>query len=102
VAQVLTDVGPLLGRIIAFERLVSSKLLREEVAAEPPSPPPPAGLREVWRAHPKAPHLRLVTSRMAASDAPKDSLSFDAGAMVRNLAAFVENLRQQRIDSGLS
>src|ERR1700761_855404 len=60
--QMLSDPTPLLGRSIAYERLVGSQLIQED---EPlsgydqnqPSPPPgPPSLR----AHPKAPFLRLV------------------------------------------
>jgi hypothetical protein len=71
VAQALSDVTPLLGRIVAFERLVTSKLLREEESAASSSPPPAS--REVWRAHPRAPHLRLVTSPM--TEPARESLS---------------------------
>ena len=87
VAQVLTDVGPVLGRIIVFERLVTSKLLREEETAAPPSPPPPNG----WRAHPRAPHLRLVTSQIAPAAANDDPLRFDATEIAKNFGGFVEN-----------
>jgi hypothetical protein len=100
VAQLLTDVGPLLGRIIAFERLVTSKLLREEETAGPPSPPPPAA-RDTWRAHPRAPHLRLVTSRMEAADGKDDPLRIDVAEIVKNLGNFVEDLRQNRRDTRL-
>src|SRR5258705_8424343 len=69
VAQVLTDVAPLAGQAIAFERLVPSKLVREEDTGpmKPPSapPPPPPSPRDGWRAHPRAPHLRLVSSRLS-------------------------------------
>lgn len=62
--QMLSDPTPLLGRAIAYERLVGSQLIRE---GEPfpsqdqdlPPPPPPPSLR----AHPKAPYLRLVSSQ---------------------------------------
>jgi len=61
--QILSDASQLLGRPIAFQRLVASQLINED---EPlpsidtlPPPPPPAMLRS----HPKAPHLRLVISQ---------------------------------------
>jgi len=61
VAQVLSDVSSLGGQPINFERLVASKLVHED---EPFShtPRPPAS-QDGGRAHPKAPHLRLVSSR---------------------------------------
>ena len=62
--QMLTNPAPLLGRTIAYERLIASQLIQED---EPlphydqdlPPPPPPVQLR----GHPKAPYLRLVVSR---------------------------------------
>ena len=63
--QLLSDPTPLLGRSIAYERLIASKLIQED---EPlphydqnlPPPPPPASM---LRAHPKAPYLRLVVNQ---------------------------------------
>ena len=70
IVQVLSDIAMLGGRPIAFERLVTSQLVREndpipvhEDTAPPPPPPaiwPPQG---GLRTHPRAPHLRLVVSR---------------------------------------
>ena len=63
--QMLSDPTPLLGRSIAYERLVGSQLVQEDeplpaYEQTPPSPPPgPPSLR----AHPKAPYLRLVVSQ---------------------------------------
>jgi hypothetical protein len=65
--QMLSDPTPLLGRAIAYERLVGSQLIREDEPFTgqdqdhdlPPPPPPPPSLR----AHPKAPYLRLVSSQ---------------------------------------
>jgi len=62
--QMLSDPKPLLGRSIAYQRLIGSQLIQED---EPlakydqnlPPPPPPVQLR----GHPKAPYLRLVVSR---------------------------------------
>jgi hypothetical protein len=60
--QMLSDPTPLLGRSIAYERLVGSQLVQEEpmpVYDQNQPPPPPPSLR----AHPKAPWLRLVVSQ---------------------------------------
>jgi hypothetical protein len=62
--QLLSDQAPLLGRPIAYERLIGSQLIQEGEPMPahehiPPPPPPPAS----WRAHPKAPYLRLVVSQ---------------------------------------
>jgi len=65
--QMLSDPTPLLGRSIAYERLVGSQLIQEDEPMPasyddrdqpPPPPPPPPSLR----AHPKAPYLRLVSN----------------------------------------
>jgi hypothetical protein len=71
VAQVLTDVAPLVGRYITFERLVSSSLVHEDEGRMKEEPPPL--MDGGHRAHPRAPHLRLVASR---SD---DPLRIDLG-----------------------
>jgi hypothetical protein len=62
--QMLGDPAPLLGRAIAYERLVGSQLIQEDEPMPmddrnqpPPPPPPPPSLR----AHPRAPYLRLVS-----------------------------------------
>ena len=60
--QVLSDPTPLLGRAIAYQRLIGSQLIQEDeplpsYSQTPPPPPPPA-----TRSHPKAPWLRLVIS----------------------------------------
>ena len=66
--QMLSDPTPLLGRSIAYERLVGSQIIQEDEPLSacdqdndqpPPPPPPPPSLR----AHPKAPYLRLVVSQ---------------------------------------
>jgi hypothetical protein len=61
--QMLSDPGPLLGRTIAYERLIGSQLIREdeprpEYDQSLPPPPPP-----VARAHSRAPYLRLVVDQ---------------------------------------
>ena len=61
VAQILSDISPLGGRPINFERLVASKLVYEdEPFTHTPRPPSPHDGR---RPRAKAPHLRLVSSR---------------------------------------
>jgi hypothetical protein len=59
--QILGDASALMGRPIAFERLVASQFVRETETGAPPdaAPPSPPSLRN----HAKAPHLRLVVSR---------------------------------------
>jgi hypothetical protein len=61
--QMLSDPTPLLGRSIAYERLVGSQLVQEDepLPAYDQNPPPPAP--PSLRAHPKAPYLRLVVSQ---------------------------------------
>lgn len=84
--QMLSDPAPLLGRTIAYERLIASKLIREDEA--PPSydrnnlPPPPPGA--VLRSHSKAPYLRLVVSQ----DHPNLS-AFGAGDLLQKMFDFV-------------
>jgi hypothetical protein len=102
VAQVLTDVTPLAGQAIRFERLVTSKLVRDEDTGtiNPPSaPPPPPSDHDGWRAHPRAPHLRLVSSRVSM-DANNDPLDIDAGEIVNNLMGFAAKLKSGRADVG--
>jgi hypothetical protein len=64
--QITSDPGQLLGRPIAFERLVGSQIVREDEPLstyDPPPPPPPPSIRPSLHSHPRAPHLRLVVSR---------------------------------------
>jgi hypothetical protein len=86
-AQVLTDVSPLVGRSISFERLVASSLVREDdeinTVELPPPPVPPA--EESWRQHPRAPHLRLVVSRDRAPETPLDPLHLDTRESLRKI-----------------
>lgn len=83
--QMLGDPAPLLGRPIAYERLVGSQLVQEDEPflederddhRPPPSAPPPS-----LRAHPKAPYLRLVVSQ----DSPA-FLNFGSGDLLRQVA----------------
>jgi hypothetical protein len=61
VAQVLSDVSPLAGKPINFERLISSKLVHEDKPFAP-TPRPPS-FPDGGRPHRRAPYLRLVSSR---------------------------------------
>src|SRR6185295_4007154 len=81
VAQILTDIAPLVCRCISFERLVHGSLIREgetQTEQHPPSPPPPPppppppsiGRRSASRGS----HLRLVKNSAA-----EDTLQFDGG-----------------------
>jgi hypothetical protein len=87
--QMLSDPSPLLGRSIAYERLVASQLIQED---EPfvendrndlPPPPPPS-----LRAHPKAPYLRLVVSQ----DGPA-LLNFGSGDLLQTVVEAVTRWR---------
>jgi len=77
--QIMSDAMPLVGRVIAFERLVASQLVREDepLAAFDVPPPPPS---ETARSHPKAPYLRLVVNR----DKPA-TLHFEAEDLVKRM-----------------
>jgi hypothetical protein len=63
--QMLSDSTPLLGRTIAYEKLIGSQLIQEDepMPVSDRNQPPPPPLPPSWRAHPKAPYLRLVVSR---------------------------------------
>ena len=86
-AQVLTDVSPLYGRSISFERLVASSLVREDedisTTELPPPPSPPA--YETWQKHPRAPHLRLVVSRDVDTAAASEPLHLDPQDSLRKI-----------------
>jgi hypothetical protein len=87
VAQILTDVTSLAGRAISFERLVASKLVREDEPDDNTTPPPPAN--DMWRPHPRAPHLRLVTMGDSAGE-NTDPLRLDADPL-RAMLQFIAN-----------
>ena len=78
--QMLSDPTPLLGRSIAYERLVGSQLIQEDEPLAgsdqnlPPPPPPSLG------GHPKAPYLRLVVSQ----DSPA-FLHFGTGDLLQKM-----------------
>jgi hypothetical protein len=81
--QMLSDPTPLLGRSIAYERLVGSHLFQEadplphyDQYHTPPQPHPPPSLR----AHPKAPYLRLVVSQESPA-----FLQFGSGDLLQKM-----------------
>jgi hypothetical protein len=88
--QMLSDPTPLLGRAIAYERLIGSQLIRED---EPlpqydqniPPPPPPS---MIPKPHPKAPYLRLVVNQ----DHPNLS-AFGAGDLLQKMFDAFTRLR---------
>jgi hypothetical protein len=63
--QLMSDPAPLLGRAIAYERLIASHMVQEdeENFHKDRNPPPAAPPSITTRAHPKAPYLRLVISQ---------------------------------------
>jgi hypothetical protein len=90
IAQVLTDVSPLIGRSITFERLVSSALVREDetlttIELPPSAPPPPRAVNEDGQRHPRAPHLRLVVSHQGNAAARRDVLQMDSHETLQKL-----------------
>ena len=90
VAQVLTDATPLLGRSIAFEKLVASDLVREgdcvipEPAAAPP-PPPPVRRPRASRTS-RGAHLKLVVSQ-ARPEPGRDQMGFTGNDALATLFA---------------
>jgi hypothetical protein len=77
--QMLSDPTPLLGRSIAYQRLVGSQLVQEDEPLpvyDQNLPPPPPNLG----AHPKAPYLRLVVSQ----DSPA-FLNFGSGDLLQQM-----------------
>jgi hypothetical protein len=89
--QMLSDPTPILGRAIAYERLIASQLIQED---EPlphydqnqPPPPPPPGM--ILKSHPKAPYLRLIVNK----DQPHLS-NFGSGDLLVKMLGWVGRLR---------
>jgi hypothetical protein len=91
--QMLSDPAPLLGRSIAYERLIGSQLIQEDEPLpcydqdqDMPPPPPPPMMN--LRAHPKAPYLRLVVSQERPA-----LLNFGSGDMLQKMFGLIERWR---------
>ena len=80
--QMLSDPAPLLGRSIAYERLVGSQLIQEDepFAENDQDTAAAASAVDALRAHPKAPYLRLVVSQ----DRPA-FLNFGSGDLLQQM-----------------
>jgi hypothetical protein len=92
--QMLSDPTPLLGRAIAYERLIASQLIQEDEPLAPqdhdlPPPPPPPPPSMILKSHPKAPYLRLVVSK----EQPH-LLNFGAGDLLQKMVDFIARVRQ--------
>jgi hypothetical protein len=91
VAQVLTDATPLLGRAIAFEKLVASDLVGEIECAVPepallaPFPPPPPRRARGSRTS-RGAHLKLVVNQARPEPRQNDGGFSGNGALVTLLA----------------
>jgi hypothetical protein len=88
IAQILTDVAPLIGRSISFERLVASYVVREgeshrDIEFPPPPPPPIQGEQKRPR---RRAHLRLVVSQR--TEAGPDPLSTTANEAMEKILVF--------------
>lgn len=82
--QMLSDPTPLLGRTIAYERLIGSQLIREDERLpdyDETNLPPPG---TISKPHAKAPYLRLVVSR----DHPHLS-AFGAGDLLQKMSDWI-------------
>ena len=93
--QVLSDPKPLLGRHIAYQRLIGSQLVQEGESLPHydqtlPPPPPPVQLR----GHPKAPYLRLVVSKERPS-----LLNFGSGDLLQQMAQIFSRVANKEDDS---
>jgi hypothetical protein len=103
VAQVMSDVSPLLGRHITFERLVASGLVREgegaviEALPPPPAPPPPLRVVRPSRTS-RGAHLRLVVSQTEPVS-EEDQLGFNGNDALAALVAKCETERGGRFRS---
>jgi hypothetical protein len=88
--QMLSDPAPLLGRSIAYERLIGSQLVQEDEPMpnyEQNLPPPPPPVMPM-RSHPKAPYLRLVVSQERPA-----LLNFGSGDLIQKMFALITRWR---------
>ena len=98
--QMLSDPTPLLGRAIAYERLIASQLIREDEPLPhydqtlPPPPPPPS---MTLKSHPKAPYLRLIVNQ----DQPHMS-NFGSGDLLVKMFNWAQRLREAANSDELS
>jgi len=60
--QLISDPTPLIGRVIAYEKLMASRLIEENEPSQDDTHLPPPPTRVVLRSHPRAPYLGLVVS----------------------------------------
>ena len=92
--QMLSNPAPLLGRAIAYERLIGSQLIQEDEPLprydQNLPPPPPAQLKT----HPKAPYLRLVVSRESPA-----LLNFGSGDLLQQMAQLFSRAANREDDS---
>ncbi len=93
--QTLSDPTPLVGRAIAYERLIASQLIQEDepFAADRDAPPPPPPSMVV-KSHPKAPYLRLVVSQ----DGPH-LLAFGSGDLLLKMFELIGRVRSANDDA---
>ena len=91
--QMLSDPTPLLGRTIAYERLIGSQLIREDerLPDHDQTNLPPPGL--LSKPHAKAPYLRLVISR----DHPHLS-AFGAGDLLQKMSDWMGRRKHANSD----
>jgi len=87
----LGDTTALVGRTIASQRLVGSKMIHEDEPVDS-LPPPPAPPAEPVGGHSKAPHLRLVISRNSAA-----TVHCEMDDMMRQLLTALEIKRGPRL-----
>ena len=94
--QVLSDPAPLMGRAIAYQRLIASQLIQEDDPLAPhdrnlPPPPPPS---MILKSHPKAPYLRLVVSKERPA-----LLNFGTGDLLQQMAQVFTRVANKEDDS---
>ncbi len=90
--QLLSDPSPLVGRSIAYQRLMDSQLFQENeplyAADQNQAAASAAAAEPAPRAHPKAPYLRLVTSKDSAN-----LLHFGSGDLLQKMFDVIDRWR---------